>query len=222
MPSYTGAQGRFGTVGAGAAVSTATILGRTLFLVAVAIGFLTVGTVVGKDLAPGTALICSFGGLGMLLIASFGGERFRVGMFAIGWLYALALLIGLGLGPTIAYFTANQPGILTQAAGGTALTVLGMGALGFTLSKDLARWMRPLSILVLIAVVVSIVMLVTGAAGSPILSLVIYGLSAALILVNFNFLRKRAGENDVVWLATGIFVSIVNIFISLLNLFSSR
>ena len=222
MPSYTGAQGRFGTVGAGAAVSTATILGRTLFLVAVAIGFLTLGTVIGKDLAPGTALICSFGGLGMLLIASFGGERFRVGMFAIGWLYALALLIGLGLGPTIAYFTANQPGILTQAAGGTALTVLGMGALGFTLSKDLARWMRPLSILVLIAVVVSIVMLVIGAAGSPILSLIIYGLSAALILVNFNFLRKRAGENDVVWLATGIFVSIINIFISLLNLFSSR
>jgi FtsH-binding integral membrane protein len=222
VPSYTGAQGRFGTVGAGAAVSTATILGRTLFLVAVAIGFLTLGTVIGKDLAPGTALICSFGGLGMLLIASFGGERFRVGMFAIGWLYALALLIGLGLGPTIAYFTANQPGILTQAAGGTALTVLGMGALGFTLSKDLARWMRPLSILVLIAVVVSIVMLVIGAAGSPILSLIIYGLSAALILVNFNFLRKRAGENDVVWLATGIFVSIINIFISLLNLFSSR
>ncbi len=45
----------------------------------------------------------------------------------------------------------------------------------------------------------------------------IYGLSAALILVNFNFLRKRAGEDDVVWLATGIFVSIVNIFISLFN-----
>ncbi len=222
MPSYAGSQGRFATVGAGAAVSTATILGRTLFLVAVAIGFLTLGTVIGTDLAPGTALICSFGGLGMLLIASFGGERFRVGAFAIGWLYALALLIGLGLGPTIAYFTASQPGILTQAAGGTALTVLGMGALGFTLSKDLARWMRPLSILVLIAVGVSIVMLVVGAAGSPILSLLIYGLSAALILVNFNFLRKRAGENDVVWLATGIFVSIVNIFISLLNLFSSR
>lgn len=97
-----------------------------------------------------------------------------------------------------------------------------MGALGFTLSKDLARWIRPLSLLVLLAVVVSIVMLVIGAASSPILSLVIYGLSAALILVNFNFLRKRAGENDVVWLATGIFVSIVNIFISLLNLLSPR
>jgi len=100
--------------------------------------------------------------------------------------------------------------------------VVGMGALGFALSKDLAAWMRPLSIIVMIAVGVSIVMLVVGAAGSPILSLIIYGVSALLILVNFNYLRKHAGENDVVWLATGIFVSIVNIFISLLNLFSSR
>ncbi|MDQ3319553.1 MAG: Bax inhibitor-1 family protein [Actinomycetota bacterium] len=222
MPQFPQSTSGLGHAGARSEVSTATIFGRVMFLVGVAIGFLALGTVVGKDLAPGTALICSLGGLGMLLIASFGGERFRVGTFAIGWLYALALLIGLGLGPAIAFFTANQPAVLTQAAGGTALTVVGMGALGFTLSKDLARWMRPLSILVLIAVGVSIVMLVVGAGGSPILSLIIYAVSALLILVNFNYLRKRASENDVVWLATGIFVSIVNIFISLLNLFSSR
>jgi modulator of FtsH protease len=36
--------------------------------------------------------------------------------------------------------------------------------------------------------------------------------------VDFNYLRRHATEDDVVWLATGIFVSIVNIFISLLNL----
>ncbi len=219
MPPFTQSTSRLGHAGARSEVSTATIFGRVMFLVGVAIGFLALGTVVGKDLSQGTALICSLGGLGMLLIASFGGERFRVGTFAIGWLYALALLIGLGLGPAIAFFTANQPAVLTQAAGGTALTVVGMGALGFTLSKDLARWMRPLSILVLIAVGVSIVMLVVGAGGSPILSLIIYAVSALLILVNFNYLRKRASENDVVWLATGIFVSIVNIFVSLLNIF---
>ena len=53
------------------------------------------------------------------------------------------------------------------------------------------------------------------------ISLAIYGLSAALIVVDFNFLRKHGTENDAIWLATGIFVSIVNIFISLLNIFSS-
>jgi hypothetical protein len=40
----------------------------------------------------------------MLLVSSFSGERFRVGPFAMGWLFATALLIGLGLGPVIEYF----------------------------------------------------------------------------------------------------------------------
>jgi len=57
---------------------------------------------------------------------------------------------------------------------------------------------------------------------SPVVSLVIYALSAALIVVDFNYLRKHATERDAIWLATGIFVSIVNIFLSLLNIFSGR
>jgi len=56
---------------------------------------------------------------------------------------------------------------------------------------------------------------------SPVISLIIFGASALLIMVDFNYIRKHATEDDVVWLATGIFVSIVNIFLSLLNLFSS-
>ena len=54
---------------------------------------------------------------------------------------------------------------------------------------------------------------------SPIFSLAIYGGSALLLVIDFNYLRKHGTEDDAVWLATGIFVSIVNIFMSLLNLF---
>jgi modulator of FtsH protease len=50
---------------------------------------------------------------------------------------------------------------------------------------------------------------------------IIGGVSALLIAVDFNYLRQHGTEADVIWLATGIFVSIVNIFLSLLNLFSS-
>ena len=60
-----------------------------------------------------------------------------------------------------------------------------------------------------------------GGTISPWLSLAIYALSAGLIVVDFNYLRKHGTERDTIWLATGIFVSIVNIFISLLNIFSS-
>jgi modulator of FtsH protease len=203
-----------------AQASTATLLGQVMFLVAIALGFLVVGSYVGRDLAIGTARILGFAGFGMLIVSAFAGERLRVGPFAIGWLYATALVIGLGLGPVLAYFVANEPSAITQAAGGTALIVLGMGALGFCLSKDLAPWMRPLSLLVFGAVIVSFALVMFSGGGSPIVSIVIGGLSALLITVDFNYLRKHGTEADAVWLATGIFVSIINIFLSLLNIFS--
>jgi modulator of FtsH protease len=95
-----------------------------------------------------------------------------------------------------------------------------MGALGLFLSKDLAPWMRPLSLVVFIAVGVAIVWTLVAGALNPVVSLMIYGLSAVLLVVDFNYLRKHATERDSVWLATGIFVSIVNIFTSLLGILS--
>ena len=47
-------------------------------------------------------------------------------------------------------------------------------------------------------------------------------ISAAFLVVDFNYLRRHATEDDVVWIATGIFVSIVNIFLSLLDLFNDQ
>jgi FtsH-binding integral membrane protein len=158
----------------------------------------------------------------MLMVSSFGGERFRVGSFAMGWLFATALVIGLGLGPVISYFATVETGALTQAFAGTAATVAGAGALGFFLAKDLAPWLRPLSLVVFAACLATITISLFAGSVSPLLSGGIYLLSAALIVVDFNVLRKHGTEADAIWLATGIFVSIVNIFISLLNIFSSR
>jgi len=202
--------------------SVPTILGQTMFLVAAALGLCALGSVLGRDLSFGAARFCSFAGLGMLLVSSFAGARFRVGAFAMGWLFATALLIGHGLGPVIAYFATVEPDALTQAFAGTAATVAGAGALGFVLSKDLAPWMRPLSLIVFVACAGTIVWSLFAGSISPIVSLVIYALSAALIVVDFNYIRKHGTENDAIWLATGIFVSIVNIFVSLLNIFSGR
>jgi modulator of FtsH protease len=215
---YTTAYGR--ERAAARAISTTQLLGQVLFLVAVALGFCALGTWLGRDLALGTARIISFVGFGMLLVSSFAGERFRVGSFAMGWLFATATAIGLGLGPVIQYFATVQSDALSQAAAGTAATVAGCGALGFALAPDLARWMRPLSLVVFAACVGTIIWSLAAGAVSPWVSALIYLLSAALIVVDFNFLRKHGTEDDSIWLATGIFVSIVNIFVSLLNIFS--
>ena len=82
--------------------------------------------------------------------------------------------------------------------------------------------MRPLSFLVFGTVIVSLLLVLFTTGANPIISLIILGLSALLIMVDFNYVRKHATEDDVIWLATGIFVSIVNIFLSLLNLLGGR
>lgn len=201
--------------------STAQILGQVMFLVAIAIGFMAAGTFIGREIDYETARVFSFVGLGML-IATWFVDRLRYGALGIGWLCGLALAIGIGLGPVIGYVAETDPGAVSTAVGITALTVLGMAAIGYAMDKDVSGWMKPLSYVVMGAVVISLGALIFGGLGalSPVLSLVILVASAALILVDFNYIRKHATEDDVVWLATGIFVSIVNIFVSILNLTS--
>ena len=204
------------------AISTSQLLGQVMFLVAIALAFCAVGTLIGRDLSLGTARICSFAGFGMLLVSSFAGERFRIGPFAMVWLFATALIIGLGLGPIIDYYLAADATALTQAFVGTAATVAAAGSLGFVISKDLAPWMRPVAMIVFVAAIGTIIWSLFGGTLSPLVSAGIYLVSALLIVIDFNFIRKHGTENDAIWLATGIFVSVVNIFVSLLNIFSGR
>ena len=204
------------------AISTSQLLGQVMFLVAIALAFCAAGTLLGRDLSLGTARICSFAGFGMLLVSSFAGERFRIGPFAMVWLFATALMIGLGLGPIIDYYLRPMPPRLTQAFVGTAATV---AARRLARLRDLEgpravdaagrddRFRRRHRDDHLVAV---------RRHPQPGRERGIYLVSALLIVIDFNYIRKHATENDAIWLATGIFVSIVNIFLSLLNIFSSR
>lgn len=204
-------------------VSATTIFGQVMFLVGITIGFLALGAYIGRDLALGTAQVLSFVAIGMLFAQSF-VSTLRYGAVGIGWLLGIGLIMGLGLGPVLTYYLEAQPDAFIQAAGGTALIVLIMGSWGLATSKDLASWIRPLSFAMLGLFAVSLIALffAPGIAANPIFSLLVIGVSAALLVVYFNYLRKHAEEEDVVWLATGIFVAIVNLFLSLLSLFGNR
>ena len=202
-----------------ARVSTSTLFGQVMFLVGISIGFTALGSLIGRDMAYGSARILSFVAIGMLFAQSFAAPL-RRGALGMTWLFGLSFILGLSLGPVLDYYASTNPAAITQAAGGTALITLGMGAYGFATSKDYAKWMRPLSIAMLALFAISLLLLLFGAAGNPLFSLVVLGVSAALLVVDFNYIRRHADEDDVIWLATGIYVSIVNIFLSLLNLFS--
>ncbi len=197
---------------------TTAIFGQVMLLVGVAIAFLAAGSLIGRDLAPGTATILGFVAIGMIFAQSF-VPPLRAGPIGMLWLFAAALILGIGLGPVLNEYVQSDPQAITQAAAGTALAVLLMGAIGLATSKDLARWIRPLSFAMLGLFGISLVLLLVGGAGNPLLSIAVILVSCALLVVDFNYVRKHATEDDIVWLATGIFVSIVNIFLSLLSLF---
>ena len=194
------------------------VFGRVMSLVGVAIAFVVAGAYVGRDVPLGTAQALGFVAIGMLFAQSFVAPLRRGGL-GLTWLFALALILGVSLGPVLQSYATTDPDAVIQAAGATALTTLAMGAWGLATSADLSRWLRPLSFVMLGLFVIGLLLLLFGAAGNPLFSLVVIVVSAALLVVDFNYVRNRAQDDDVIWLATGIFVSIVNLFISFLNLF---
>lgn len=214
---YAGAQPRAGAASYGA------LLAQTMFLVVVAIAFLVAGSFVSQDFSQGAGLGFTIAGAAFLFVSGF-VPALRHGALGMGVLFVGALLLGLGLGPILNYYLAANPAVVTQAGATTALVVAGAGTVGSLMAKDLRSWMRPLFFVMLAAVAVSWGMFMFGVGGtaSVAISGVIGVVSAIAIVVYFNVLRKHATEDDVVWLATGIFLGIYNIFVSLLSIFGNR
>lgn len=221
MASSGGELGIF-TPKAGARSSTVSLLlGQVMMLVAVALGFFAFGAYIGRNLPYNTGLICEIGAIVMLFAQAFVAPL-RTGTLAVGWLYALALLLGIGLGPVISYYTTYDQTVLYQAAGGTALTVAGMGSFGFATSRDLVRWARPLFWGFLVVILASWLLVLFSSGGNIVLSLAIYVFASAFLAINFQYLRRYAGADDAVWIATGIFINVVNVFLALLRIFGGR
>jgi modulator of FtsH protease len=202
------------------AASSTFLLGQVMFLVAIALAFAAAGTYIGRDLSFGAAEICTFGSLGMLIAQMF-VPALRAGSVGMVWMFALALLLGLGLGPVIAEYATYDRSALYQASGGTALTVGVMGSYGFATSRDLIRWMRPLFWALLGVFALSIVLILVGSGEHLLLNLAIYVIVSAYLAIYFQIIRRRATEQDVIWIATGVFINIINIFLTLLRIFGS-
>lgn len=203
-------------------LSVPALMGRVLSLVAAAIGFTVIGTLVGEGLSSTSSWV--FYGIAIaMLFAPMFVRILQTGPLGMCWLMGIGFALGLSLAPALNQIAEVRPGLITEAAGLTALIAVAMAATGFAIDKDLSGWLRTLAIIVNVCVVVSLGALLFGGLGtlSPFVSLIILGASALTIMVDFNVVRHRADEDDIVWLATSMFVSILNIFLSLLNLLSS-
>lgn len=200
-------------------VGGTSVFGQVMGLVAATLGFMTLGAYLGRNLAGGPSIACFV--IGFLCVVGLNFTRDSGGP-AIGLLFATGLFLGLGLGGTLDAYASASPGVVWQATAATGLFVAALGSVGYAIQADLSAGYRVLFFLLLGLIVFGLVTLfVSMPAGNVIYAVLGLGIFGAYTLLDFNRMR-RAGSDDAVYLAAGIFLDVLNIFLYFLQLFGRQ
>src|SRR4051812_23591090 len=200
---------------------TPALFGRVMALVALTVGCATLGVWLARGWGGAAWFIAWLLSLGCLIGLQVANARGQTGL-AFGLLLAFGVLIGASVSTTVNYYAATDPMAVRQAFGATALFVAALGSAGYAIRRDLsflyrlAFWLLLALLgagLVLIFVDIPAIYTAWSLAG-----LVIFGLYT---VVDFNRLR-RAGTEEAIPLAAGIFLDVLNIFLLFLRLFGRR
>jgi FtsH-binding integral membrane protein len=197
------------------------LLGQVMGYVAVTVGFAAIGAYLGRDLSGGVGLLLLIGAIAVVLGLNVAAARGRE-QLAIGLLFGLGLLLGLGVAPVIADYAEADPSALWQAAGATAPFVAATGAYGYATRRDLSSWGRTLFWALLGLIVFGIVAIfVSIPEGNVIYAVAGIAIFGAFTIFDFNRLR-RSTPDAAVPIAAGIFLDIFNVFLLVLDLFGGR
>ena len=198
---------------------TATLFGRVMGLVAVTVGFATLGVYLAREAGGAEWFIAWLLALGCLVGLNAANARGNRNL-ALGLLFAFGLLMGASVATTINYYSATDPTAVRQAFGATALFVGGLGAGGYAIRRDLSFLYRALFFLLLGLIAAGIVLIFVRIPALytlyALFGLAVFGLYT---VVDFNRLR-RGGAEEAIPLAAGIFLDILNIFLLFLRLFA--
>jgi FtsH-binding integral membrane protein len=190
-------------------------------LVAVTVGFAALGAYVGRNLTGGTGILFFIAGFACIFGLQFATARGRE-QLAAGLLFGLGLALGLAVAPVIHAYAKADPTALWQAAGATAATVAGLGAIGYATRRDLSSWARFLFWALLALIVFGVVLIFVSIPHANIiwavLGIAIFG---GYTIFDFNRLR-RADVASSVPIAASIFLDIFNIFLLFLQLFAGE
>lgn len=203
----------------GEAAGAGTIFAQTMFLVAVTLGFLAAGARLGRDLPLGWALAAWAGALVLVIAAGFLRSA-GAGQLGLVVLFAVGLLFGLALGPTLAAYAAAPGGatLMAQAAALTALFVAALGTAGYITERDLSMLGRISFVALLGLIAFAIVLLFVEIPGGRAI-FAVAGLAVFAGYTLYDFWRlRRAGEDQVTLIALGIFLDIANVFVLILSL----
>jgi FtsH-binding integral membrane protein len=204
-----------------AAVPVPGLFGRVMGLVAVTVGFAALGSWMARDWGGAAWFVAWLLALGCLVGLNVASARGSSGL-ALVLLFAFGLLMGASVATTIDYYATNDPTALRQAFGATALFVGALGAGGYAIRRDLSFLYRTLFWMLLALLGAGVVLIFVRIPGAytvwALFGLAVFGLYT---VVDFNRLR-RAGRDEAIPLAAGIFLDVLNVFLLFLRLFSSR
>ena len=202
-----------------ATVSTPALFGGVMALVALTVGFATLGAWLGRGLGGPGWFIAWLLSLGCLIGLHAANARGQTGL-ALTLLFAFGLLIGGSLATTINYYSQTDPTAVRQAFGATALFVAVLGSGGYAVRRDLSFLYRIAFVLLLALLGAGIVLIFVQIPAAytawSLAGLAIFGLYT---VIDFNRLR-RAGADEAIPLAAGIFLDVLNIFLFFLRLFA--
>jgi uncharacterized protein len=204
-----------------AAASTPALFGRVMALVALTVGFSTLGVWMGRNLGGAGWFVAWLLALGCLVGLNVANARGNTSL-ALVLLFGFGLLLGASVATTINYYSATDPAAVRQAFGATALSVGALGCGGYAIRRDLSFLYRALFWLLLALIVAGIVLIFVRIPAVytawTIAGLAIFGIYT---VVDFNRLR-RAGSDEAIPLAAGIFLDVFNIFLLFLRLFAGN
>src|ERR1700744_2234959 len=141
-----------------AASQTQGLFGRVMGLVALTVGFATLGVWIARDYSGPSWFIAWLLALGCLVGLNIASARGSTGG-ALTLLLAFGLLIGVSVSAPIRYYSAPDPTAVRQAFGATALFVGGLGAGGYAVRRDLSYLYR-VAFWLLIALIVAGIVLI--------------------------------------------------------------
>ncbi len=200
-----------------ARVDSRAVFGQVMGLVAVTVVFAAAGAYIGRDLSTGAGWIAFIAAIGCIFGLNVAARRHE--QLAIALLFGLGLLLGVFAGPIFAFYAKNDPAVLWQSCGATALFVGGLGAYGYATKRDLSRWGRTLFWSLLALIVFGFVALFVAIPGANIIYAVL-GLAVFGGFSIFDFWRlRRADMSQSVPIAASIFLDIFNVVLLFLSLF---
>jgi FtsH-binding integral membrane protein len=194
------------------------LFGRVMGLVALTVGFATLGVWIARGWGGAGWFIAWLVAIGCLIGLNAANARGNTTL-ALGLLFAFGLAIGISVSATVNYYSATDPTAVRQAFGATALFVGGLGAGGYATRRDLSFLYRiafwALVVLIVAGIALIFVHIEAIYTAWAVAGLAIFGLYT---VIDFNRLR-RAGTEEAIPLAAGIFLDVLNIFLLFLQLF---